>query len=82
MGDAGTVGRWRRRASGASQTRVSGLARAWAADYDRLVDGYSLTDFADDMAELDERHPEPDELERAVEESDERARAEVEDQIL
>jgi len=53
-----------------------------AETLDRLVGGYSLTDFADDMADLDEEHPDPDQLEREFEEGDRRARGEVEDQIL
>lgn len=53
-----------------------------AETLDRLVDGYSLTDFADDMAEIDDPHPDPEELEREFEEADRRARDEIEDQIL
>lgn len=52
-----------------------------AETLDRLVDGYSLTDFADDMAAIDEEHPDPDELEREFEAAGHRARDEIEDQI-
>jgi predicted CopG family antitoxin len=52
-----------------------------AETLDRLVGGYSLTDFADDMADVAEEHPSVEELEQAIEESDERAREEIEEQL-
>ena len=48
---------------------------------ERLVDDYTLLDFADDMAELSDDHWEPDELEAALEESDEENREELEEQL-
>lgn len=48
---------------------------------ERLVDTYTLVDFADDMADLTDDHPDPEELERAIEDSDERTRAELDEQL-
>lgn len=48
---------------------------------ERLVDTYTLVDFADDMADHTDEHPEPEALERAIEESDERTRAELDEQL-
>ena len=48
---------------------------------ERLVDTYTLVDFADDMADHTDDHPDPEELERAIEDSDERTRAELDEQL-
>lgn len=48
---------------------------------ERLLNDYTLTDFADDMAEVADEHPSVDELERSIEESDERNRKELEKQL-
>lgn len=48
---------------------------------DHLLDDYGLVDFADDMADVADKHPSVDELELSIKESDERAREEIEEQL-
>ncbi|MFB6221106.1 MAG: antitoxin VapB family protein [Halolamina sp.] len=48
---------------------------------ERLLGNYGLVDFADDMAEVADEHPTVEELEQSIEESDERAREEIEEQL-
>jgi hypothetical protein len=53
-----------------------------AETLDRLVNDYSIADFAHDTAEIDEERPDPEEMERIFEEEDEAATEEIEDQVL
>lgn len=48
---------------------------------ERLLGDYGLVDFADDMADVADEHPSVEELERAIEDSDQRAREEIEEQL-
>lgn len=44
---------------------------------ERLLGEYGLVDFADDMAEVAEAHPSDEELQQAIDESDERTKEEI-----
>ncbi|MBP1987876.1 hypothetical protein [Halolamina salifodinae] len=48
---------------------------------ERLLGDYGLVDFADDMADVADEHPTVENLEQAIENSDERAREEIEEQL-